>query len=79
VGHSFGAIFGGILSGVEKRVKAFVLMAGTGSFTGVAVLNIPDLSGQRLENYSTTLDSIDPILLHRPSCSALDALLPVRP
>ncbi len=61
VGRSFGDIFGGILSGVEKSVKAFVQMAGTGSFTGVAVLNMPDLSGQRLENYSTTMDPTDPI------------------
>ena len=38
VGHSFGALLGGVLSGVEKRIKAYVLMAGTGSFTDVAVL-----------------------------------------
>lgn len=29
VGHSFGALFGGILTGVENRIKSYVLMAGT--------------------------------------------------
>ncbi|MDQ2716822.1 MAG: hypothetical protein M3Z08_18100 [Chloroflexota bacterium] len=28
VGHSFGATFGGIITGVEQRISAFVLMAG---------------------------------------------------
>jgi uncharacterized protein len=61
VGHSFGALFGGLLSGVEKRTKAYVLMAGTGSFTDVAVLNMPGLQGQELERYRLTMDPIDPI------------------
>ncbi|MDY7225581.1 dienelactone hydrolase family protein [Hyalangium rubrum] len=33
VGHSFGASIGGGLSGVEPRLRAFVLMAGMGDFT----------------------------------------------
>lgn len=61
VGHSFGALLGGVLSGVEKRIKAHVLMAGTGSFTDVAVLNMPDLKGRRLEEYRQTMEPIDPI------------------
>ena len=28
VGHSFGATWGGVLAGVEKRIRAFVLIAG---------------------------------------------------
>ena len=28
VGHSYGATLGGVLSGIERRVKAYVLMAG---------------------------------------------------
>lgn len=28
VGHSYGATFGGVLAGVERRISAFVLMAG---------------------------------------------------
>lgn len=61
VGHSFGALFGGVLSGVEKRIQAFVLMAGTGSFTDVAVLSIPFLQGQVLEQYAQAMSLIDPI------------------
>lgn len=33
VGHSYGATFGGALAAVEKRIKAYVLMAGWGSLT----------------------------------------------
>ncbi len=33
VGHSYGATFGGVLAAVEKRIKAYVLMAGYGSLT----------------------------------------------
>ena len=60
VGHSFGALFGGVLSGVEKRIQAFVLMAGTGSFTDVAVLSMPFLQGQALEQYAQAMSLIDP-------------------
>jgi hypothetical protein len=33
VGHSFGASFGGVIAGVEQRIKTYVLMAGTASAT----------------------------------------------
>jgi dienelactone hydrolase len=33
VGHSFGASFGGVIAGVEHRIAAYVLMAGTPSAT----------------------------------------------
>jgi predicted esterase len=33
VGHDFGAMYGSILSGIDSRVKAYVLMAGTGNFS----------------------------------------------
>jgi cephalosporin-C deacetylase-like acetyl esterase len=33
VGHSYGATWGGALAGVERRIKAFVLMAGLPSVT----------------------------------------------
>jgi hypothetical protein len=28
VGHSYGATFGGVLAGIERRIRAYVLMAG---------------------------------------------------
>ena len=61
VGHSLGALFGGILSGVDKRIKASVLMAGVGSFTDVAQLNMPNLAGGELEKYKTIMEPIDPV------------------
>jgi uncharacterized protein len=61
VGHSIGALIGGVLSGVERRVKAYVLMSGTGSFSGVAALNMPSLNGEALDRYRRTLSLIDPI------------------
>jgi uncharacterized protein len=61
VGHSLGALFGGILSGVDKRIKASVLMAGVGSFTDVALLNMPNLAGVGLEKYKTIMEPIDPM------------------
>lgn len=61
VGHSLGALLGGVLSGMEKRIRAYILMAGTGSFTDVAVLNMPDLKGRSLDEYRETMEQIDPI------------------
>lgn len=61
VGHSFGALFGGILAGVEKRIKTCVLMAGVGSFTDVAVFNMPQLGGRALDHYRQVLAPIDPL------------------
>jgi uncharacterized protein len=61
VGHSYGALFGGILAGVEKRLQAFILMAGVGSFSDVAALNIPTLKGQTLDEYRQVVNPVDPI------------------
>lgn len=35
VGHSFGASFGGVIAGVEHRIKAYVFMAGAASATEI--------------------------------------------
>jgi hypothetical protein len=56
-----GALFGGMLSEMDKRIKACVLMAGVGSFTDVAQLNMPSLAGSELERYKTIMGPIDPI------------------
>lgn len=61
VGHSFGALFGGILSGIEKRIENYILMAGVGSFTDVALLNVPDLKGETLEKFRKTIYPLDPV------------------
>jgi len=61
IGHSFGALVGGVLAGVEKRLRAFVLMAGTGSFMDVVSLNMPFLEGPALDHYAQVMAPIDPI------------------
>ena len=61
VGHSLGALFEGILLGVDKRIKAGVLMAGVGSFTDVALLNMPTLAGDELERYKKIMQPLDPL------------------
>jgi hypothetical protein len=33
VGHNFGASFGGVIAGVERRIPAYVLMAGAARAT----------------------------------------------
>jgi dienelactone hydrolase len=61
VGHGLGALFGGILAGVEERLTTFVLMAGVGSFSDVAAVNLPELRGAALERYRQVLAPIDPL------------------
>jgi dienelactone hydrolase len=61
VGHSFGALVGGVLAGVEKRIRASVLMAGTGSFMDIVALNMPFLEGPALEHYAQVIAPIDPV------------------
>lgn len=60
VGHSFGALLGGVLAGIEGRLKAIVLVAGAASFTDVAGANLPSLSGEALEHYRHVMAPIDP-------------------
>lgn len=60
VGHSVGALFGAVLAGVDRRLRAAVLMAGTGRFVDVAAVNLPDLQGEKFEHYRRTLAELDP-------------------
>lgn len=60
VGHSFGALIGAVLAGVDRRLRAAVLMAGTGRFADVAAVNLPDLQGEKFEHYRRTLAELDP-------------------
>ena len=69
IGHSYGAHTGAILAGVEKRIKAFVIMAGSPSLTEfLRTSTIPaiaetrnTLTKEQQENYFNTLASVDPI------------------
>lgn len=60
-GHSFGAYLGGVLSGVEKRVRAFALMAGAPSFVDLLLANMPDLPEEAQLAYEQALAPIDPV------------------
>ena len=69
VGHSFGAHTGALLAGVEKRIKAYVIMAGGPSLTEfLRTSTVPgivevrnSLTKPQQENYFTTLAAVDPI------------------
>lgn len=69
VGHSYGAHTGAVLAGVEKRIKAYVIMAGAPSLTEFlrtstlpAIVRTRDsLTKEQQENYFNTLAVVDPI------------------
>ena len=69
LGYSFGAHTGAILAGVEKRIKAYVIMSGAPSLTEfLRTSTIPaivetrnSLTKEQQEKYFTTLASVDPI------------------
>ena len=69
VGHSYGAHTGAILAGVEKRIRACVIMAGAPSLTEfLRTSSIPaivetrnSLTKKQQENYFNTLAAVDPI------------------
>ncbi len=54
VGHDYGATYGGVLAGVDDRLKAYVLVAGAPSFSGYAGLYIPH------ETYFPMIHDLDP-------------------
>ena len=69
VGHSYGAHTGAVLAGVERRIKAYVIMAGAPSLTEFlrtstlpAIVKTRDsLTKEQQDNYFNTLADIDPI------------------
>lgn len=61
VGHDYGAMFGSILSGIEKRVKASVLVAGMGNFGDWSLKYWKKPSEDGEETYRKSLTPVDPI------------------
>jgi dienelactone hydrolase len=69
VGHSYGATFGGVVAGVEKRIKAYVLMAGYVSLThSYRVTEHPTIARERAatppeqwEHYLRLLEPLDAV------------------
>lgn len=63
VGHDYGAMYGAIVSGVEKRVKAYVLMTGIGSLSDWSLKYWPVTAARGEDIYRQVLREIEPITL----------------
>jgi dienelactone hydrolase len=61
VGHDYGSMYGGIISGVDKRVKAYVLIAGLGRFSPWSLKYWPKTAAQGNEAYEQAVTPLDPI------------------
>jgi len=62
VGHDYGAMYGAITAGVDKRVKAYVLIAGIGSFSNWSLdYWLKAIPAADKEAYRAALKSIDPM------------------
>ena len=60
VGHDFGAMYGALAVSAETRVKAFVFMAGTQSFSDWFLYGKP-LEGEARQRFVDELAPLDPI------------------
>ena len=61
VGHDYGAMFGAIIAGVERRVGAYVLMAGAPNFSDWSLKYWPNTAASGAEHYKQVMSSVDPI------------------
>ncbi|MDQ2855991.1 MAG: hypothetical protein M3R68_06660 [Acidobacteriota bacterium] len=62
VGHDYGSMYGAIISGVDKRVKAYVLMAGLGRFSPWSLKYWPKTAAHGNEAYEQAVTPLDPIV-----------------
>jgi dienelactone hydrolase len=60
VGHDFGAMYGTLLGGVEKRFSAWVLMAMTTSFSDWFLYH-PKLEGEARQRFIDEMAPLDPV------------------
>ena len=61
VGHDYGAMYGSIVAGLEKRVKAYVLMAAVPTFSDWSLKYWPVTAKAGEQVYRQTMKEIDPI------------------
>lgn len=61
VGHDYGAMYGSIVAGLDKRAKAYVLIAGLGNFGDWSLKYWPVTGNQGEETYRQTMMEVDPI------------------
>jgi dienelactone hydrolase len=60
VGHDFGAMFGAVMAGVDRRARAYALQAGTTSFTNWYLFG-PPMKEPRRSEYVRQLSVLDPV------------------
>ena len=61
VGHDFGAMYGVLAASVDRRIRQFVFMAGTRSFSDWFLLGEPKLEGEARKAFVDRLAPLDPI------------------
>jgi dienelactone hydrolase len=61
VGHDYGSMFGGIVAGVDPRVKSYVLIAGLGKFSPWSLKYWPKTATKGNEAYEQAVSPLDPI------------------
>jgi dienelactone hydrolase len=61
VGHDFGAMYGALAAASDNRMKAFVFMAGTSSFSDWFLYGRPKLEGEIRQKFVEELAPLDPI------------------
>ncbi len=61
VGHDYGAMYGGILSGVDQRVKAYVLVTGTTNFSDWLLRHFSLPNEEETQKYRDAMALVDPV------------------
>jgi dienelactone hydrolase len=61
IGHDYGAMFGSIMAGIDKRVKACVLVTGMGNFGDWSLKYWKKPGANGAESYRKALKPVDPI------------------
>jgi dienelactone hydrolase len=61
IGHDYGAMFGSIASGVDKRVKTYVMIAGMGTFSDWSLKYWKGPSQKGADAYKQAVKDVNPI------------------
>ncbi len=61
VGHDYGAMFGAVLSGADRRISSYVLIAGMGDFSHWFLLYWVHLPIDERQAYIDAISRLDPI------------------
>lgn len=61
VGHDYGAMYGAIVAGLERRAKAYVLIAGMGTFADWSLKYWPGTAAGGEAAYRKAVADVDPI------------------